>query len=101
MALRCGLSSEFLRAPESFNVGKGGRNLTLRSRQAISIARGLLSDADVLMLHKPAALLGMDARANRRQASAPAVLCCCILRYVTYFCFKASDDETQECDVSV
>ena len=29
----CGLSIEFIGAPETFNVGKGGRNLPLDARQ--------------------------------------------------------------------
>ena len=57
IAAQCGLAPEFLRTPESFNVGKNGRNLPLRERQALSIARGILSDPDVLMLHKPIELL--------------------------------------------
>ena len=57
IARRLGLSSEFLYAPESFSVGKGGRNLQLSARQIISIARAILSAADVLMLHCPTAFL--------------------------------------------
>jgi len=30
VAEMCGLEPEFLRAPENFNVGKGGRNLPVR-----------------------------------------------------------------------
>lgn len=53
----CGLDEVYIRAPPSFNVGKAGRNLTLSARQAICIARGILSDSCVLMVHKPTALL--------------------------------------------
>ena len=51
LARRLGLPSEFLGAPDSFSVGKGGRNLPLSARQIISICRVLLTDADVVMLH--------------------------------------------------
>ena len=47
----------YIRAPEKFNVGKAGRNLTLSARQAVCLARGILSDVSVLMIHKPTALL--------------------------------------------
>jgi ABC-type uncharacterized transport system ATPase subunit len=48
----------------SASVGKGGRNIPLVQRQAISLARGILSDADVLMLHKPTALLDSEHAAK-------------------------------------
>ena len=57
IARRLGLPAEFLHAPDSFSVGKGGRNLSLSARQIISIARVILSSADVLMLHRPTAFL--------------------------------------------
>mmetsp|Transcript_16698 Transcript_16698/g.26776 ORF Transcript_16698/g.26776 Transcript_16698/m.26776 type:complete len:651 (-) Transcript_16698:71-2023(-) len=57
LARRCGLSEQFASAPDSFSVGKGGRNLPLSARQIVSIVRVLLTDADVIMLHKPTALL--------------------------------------------
>ena len=46
-----------MHAPESFNVGRGGRSLPIKDRQAISVARGFLGDPDVLMLHKPFAVM--------------------------------------------
>ena len=52
----CGLDSDFLRAPESFNVGKNGRNLPLWARQSVCLARCLLSDPCVLLLDKPVTL---------------------------------------------
>jgi hypothetical protein len=87
VAERCGLDTEFLHAPESFSVGKNGRNLPLAQRQAVSIARGLLANASenppseysirtnlhaanvpiltvdvtgVILLHKPTALLSNE-----------------------------------------
>jgi ABC-type iron transport system FetAB ATPase subunit len=57
IAQRCGLDKEYLHAPESFNIGKAGRNIPVTARQVICIARAILSDACVLMLHKPTALL--------------------------------------------
>ena len=60
IAERCGLSPEFLGAPDNFNIGKNGRNIPLASRQALSIARGILSDADVLLLVQPFNLLDPD-----------------------------------------
>ena len=57
VARRLGLPAEFLQAPDSFSVGKGGRNLSLSARQIICIARVILSSADVLMLHRPTAFL--------------------------------------------
>ena len=57
VARMCGLDSQFLDAPESFNVGKGGRNLPLAERQIVSLARCILSDPCVLLLQKPFALL--------------------------------------------
>ena len=57
VARLCGLDKEYLHAPETFSVGKNGRNLPLVQRQALCLARGILSDADVLMLHKPTAML--------------------------------------------
>ena len=64
VASQCGLRDEFIHAPESFNVGKGGRNLPADVRQAISIARAILSDPDVLMLHKPTTFLTADHTAK-------------------------------------
>lgn len=60
VARRCGLSKAFLNAPEEFTVGRMGRNLPSASRQAVALARCVLADPDVLLLHKPVALL--DAR---------------------------------------
>ena len=60
IAERCGLAQKFIDSPGSFNVGKGGRNLPLDQRQAVSIARGILSDASVLMLHKPTSTLSTE-----------------------------------------
>ena len=54
---RLGLPPDLLEAPDSFSVGKDGRNLTLSARQIVCLARVILSDADVLMLHRPTALL--------------------------------------------
>lgn len=56
---RCGLSSDLIGAPAQFSVGKGGRNLSLGDRQAISIARAVLTDPDVLMLHHPLDFVSM------------------------------------------
>jgi ABC-type multidrug transport system fused ATPase/permease subunit len=64
IAKRCGLDEEYLFAPETFNVGKGGRNLPMVARQAICIARGILTDPSVLMLHKPVAVLTPAMREN-------------------------------------
>jgi ABC-type uncharacterized transport system ATPase subunit len=60
VARRCGLPEEFLHAPDTFSVGKGGRNLPVSARQILSIVRVMLTNADVLMLHKPTALLNAD-----------------------------------------
>ena len=60
VARRCGLPEEFLHAPDSFSVGKGGRNLPVGARQILSIVRVLMTDADVIMLHKPTALLNSE-----------------------------------------
>ena len=62
VAERCGLDEEYLHAPETFNVGKSGRNLPMAARQAICIARGILTDPSVLMLQKPVAVLPPDMR---------------------------------------
>ena len=64
VAERCGLDPELVGSPESFNVGKGGRNLTMAQRQAISLARGILSDPSVLLLHKPTAILSPEHAAK-------------------------------------
>ena len=61
IAQMCGLNEDFLESPETFNVGKGGRNLPMEARVAICIARGILSDAHVLMLSKPTALLNVHS----------------------------------------
>jgi len=60
VARRCGLPEEFLHAPDTFSVGKGGRNLPVSVRQILSIVRVILTNADVVMLHKPTALLNAD-----------------------------------------
>ena len=52
IAQLCGLPRVFVRAPESFNVGKGGRNLPCAAQQAICIARAILADAHVLLLNR-------------------------------------------------
>jgi hypothetical protein len=57
LAKMCGLDAEFIGAPDTFNVGKAGRNLPLAARQSISLARSLISDPCVLLLHKPVSLL--------------------------------------------
>jgi len=62
IAKRCGLDPEYLHAPESFNVGKGGRNLPTQSRMAVCLARGILADPMVLMFHKPLALWPRNQR---------------------------------------
>ena len=36
IAQKCGLDDEYLHAPESFNVGKAGRNLPATARQVVS-----------------------------------------------------------------
>ena len=64
VAERCGLDEELVGSPESFNVGKGGRNLSMAQRQAISLARGILSDPSVLLLHKPTAILSPEHAAR-------------------------------------
>ena len=53
VASRCGLSNDLIGAPETFSVGRQGRNLSLGDRQAICVARAILTDPDVLMLNKP------------------------------------------------
>ena len=40
VAQKCGLDYEYLHAPESFNVGKAGRNIPLTSRQVVWRERG-------------------------------------------------------------
>ena len=60
VAEMCGLEAEFLRAPDGFNVGKGGRNLPISARQCICLARCILSDPSVLLLHKPISLLSVE-----------------------------------------
>jgi hypothetical protein len=60
VAKMCGLEAEFLWAPDSFNVGKGGRNLPVSARQCICLARSILSDPSVLLLHKPVSLLSVE-----------------------------------------
>jgi hypothetical protein len=40
VAQKCGLDYEYLHAPESFNVGKAGRNIPLSSRQVVWRERG-------------------------------------------------------------
>ena len=57
IAHKCGLPDEYMCTPETFSVGKSGRNLPMIVRQVISLARAILSDACVLMCHKPIALL--------------------------------------------
>jgi len=64
LARWCGLEEQFLDSPESFSVGKGGRNLPLSARQIICLVRVMMSDADVLMLHKPTALLSREETEN-------------------------------------
>lgn len=53
VASRCGLSNDLIGAPDIFSVGRQGRNLSLGDRQAICVARSILTDPDVLMMHKP------------------------------------------------
>ena len=60
VAEMCGLEAEFLRAPDTFNVGKGGRNLPISARQCLCLARCILSDPSVLLLHKPLSLLSVE-----------------------------------------
>ena len=43
IARRCGLKEEYLHAPETFNVGKGGRNIPITARQAVSESIQLMS----------------------------------------------------------
>ena len=62
IAKRCGLDAEYLWAPESFNVGKGGRNLPMTARVAICISRGILADPSVLLLHKPDAMMSPEMK---------------------------------------
>lgn len=73
VAQACGLSGHWLqvvrtrqgpvRLGKLVDVGMGGRNLMATDRQSICIARSLLAQPDVLLMHKPTALLAREKAA--------------------------------------
>jgi putative ABC transport system ATP-binding protein len=59
-----GLYGDVIDAGLNFNVGAGGRRLTVAQRQKLNLARTLLKRADFLILNKP--LSAVDVRTQER-----------------------------------
>lgn len=69
-----GLYGDVVDAGLDFNVGAGGKRLTIAQRQKLNLARALLKRADYIILNKP--LSAVDVRSQEKVARAVLELTC-------------------------
>jgi putative ABC transport system ATP-binding protein len=69
-----GLYGDVIDAGLDFNVGAGGKRLTIAQRQKLNLARALLKRADYIILNKP--LSAVDVRSQEKMVRAVLELTC-------------------------